>query len=219
MLPLIRLWLWALLLIAPTFWPTAAHAMDDVDLARGHMERGTRLFEMGDFATARVEFETAYQLSKEPQILFNIALAWEREGLPRDALGAYRRYLVVVPNDADTAAKVRKLEAQLGPVAVEKSVTASAGAQEPGRLAPKRKPAFIAGVVAIGVGAAVLVAGFGVLGATSALARNIESMPRTAAELNGVQEQRGAMETAGVVLLVVGAATLAGGGVVVGVVR
>ena len=99
-----------LLLAAP------ARATDlALDAAQAHTTTGQTFFTNGKFPEARIEFEAAYGLSKEPDLLFNIALAWEREGLVREAIGAYERYLLARPSDLDTKAKVERIRLAMSP--------------------------------------------------------------------------------------------------------
>jgi len=134
-----------LLLAAP------ARATDlALDAAQAHTTTGQTFFTNGKFPEARIEFEAAYGLSKEPDLLFNIALAWEREGLVREAIGAYERYLSARPSDVDTKAKVERMRLATSP--------------PPTRLTEVQKPKSrlssraVAGLSLLSVGAASLVA-------------------------------------------------------------
>ena len=80
-----------------------------VDAAQTHTTTGQQFFSVGKFAEARIEFEAAFALTKEPDLLFNVALSWEREGSVREAIAAYERYLLARPTDADTRAKVERM--------------------------------------------------------------------------------------------------------------
>ena len=93
-----------LLLAAP------ARAADlALDAAQSHTTTGNAFFTQQKFAEARIEFEAAFALTKEPDLLFNVALSWEREGSVREAIAAYERYLLARPTDADTRAKVERM--------------------------------------------------------------------------------------------------------------
>ena len=98
-----------LLLAAP------ARAADlALDAAQSHTTTGNAFFTQQKFAEARIEFEAAFGLSKEPDLLFNIALSWEREGSVREAIAAYERYLSARPADGDTKAKVERMRQAIG---------------------------------------------------------------------------------------------------------
>lgn len=85
------------------------------DAAAAHYKQGERFFADGNFPAARIEFEAAYALTKAGSLLYNVALAFEREGLVRESLEAYRRYLAAEPGDKETREKVARLERQLAP--------------------------------------------------------------------------------------------------------
>lgn len=131
---------------------TAAHAKepDAVGAAKNHTESGEAFFKANKFAEARIEFLAAYELTKEADLLYNVALSYEREGLLREAADAYDRYLKAAPNDAVTREKVAKMRAQLAP-----AITAPTEPVAPKRGLPARKKA---GIALIALGAASLVA-------------------------------------------------------------
>jgi tetratricopeptide (TPR) repeat protein len=85
--------------------------------ARSHSKTGEDFFKQGRFAEARVEFEAAFALSQEPDLLYNVAKSFEREGSIKEALGAYDRYLALKPDDSETAARVQRMRASLMPAA------------------------------------------------------------------------------------------------------
>ena len=60
-----------------------------IEAAQTHYLSGTRFFETGQYDAALVEFEAAFALSQEPDLLNNVAKSFEREGSIKEALGAY----------------------------------------------------------------------------------------------------------------------------------
>lgn len=88
--------------------------------AATHTELGKGFFTQGRYDLARLEFEGAYALSKEVDLLYNLALCWEREGRPREAAEAYERYLREKPEDRETAQKLARLKEQVQPVPKER---------------------------------------------------------------------------------------------------
>ncbi len=91
-----------------------------------------------------------YALSKEPDLLFNVALSWEREGSVREAIAAYERYLLARPTDADTRARVERM----------RQAVALPTPQNPDVQKPKSRLSSraVAGITVLSVGLAALAA-------------------------------------------------------------
>lgn len=82
----------------------AAQAQDlDTEEARGAFTAGQAAYRAGRFADALDYFERAYELTSEPQLLYNIALVHERLRHDAEALDYYRRYLAESPQVEDRA--------------------------------------------------------------------------------------------------------------------
>ncbi|MFZ5443022.1 MAG: TonB-dependent receptor domain-containing protein [Myxococcota bacterium] len=82
--------------------------------ARRHFKTGMALIADGKLDDGVGELLEAYSIRPHPNVLFNIARAYETAGRTADALQFYRRYLEANPPDADkVSATVAKLEAQL----------------------------------------------------------------------------------------------------------
>jgi tetratricopeptide (TPR) repeat protein len=178
------------------------------DAAAAHYKQGERFFADGNFPAARIEFEAAYALSKAASLLFNVALSFEREGLVKESLEAYRRYLAAEPGDKETREKVAKLERQLAPAAQTSALPTEA-------LPRRSKGPFIAASVGLGTGLAVTLTGCGLLGATASLARSIEQESRTSTELQATLARRERLESASIALVVIGPVVAVGGAVAV----
>lgn len=93
--------------------------------ARSHFTRGVGLFEDGDFESALFEFESAYQLSDNPHLLYNIAVSqYELHRYAASAL-AYRRYLAALERElspdrlAQVNERLRTLELRVGTLIVD----------------------------------------------------------------------------------------------------
>lgn len=98
----------------------AAQAQPSVNpadqVAREHFMRGRDAFSLGDFALAAREFDQAYQLSRRPQLLYNIGTAYERLHNWNEANVAFHRYLDEVPGAPDrpeVEARLRMIEVEL----------------------------------------------------------------------------------------------------------
>jgi tetratricopeptide (TPR) repeat protein len=73
--------------------PATGAAQAEVDDARGHFTAARSHFDRGDYESALREFDAAYRLSPQAEILYNLSLVHERLGQIPEALDALRRYL------------------------------------------------------------------------------------------------------------------------------
>ncbi len=76
--------------------PASAQSSSD-DLARRHFESGVAYLEESDYDSALVAFQKAYDLSKRPEILLNLATVQERKGDLTAAVAALHAYLDAAP--------------------------------------------------------------------------------------------------------------------------
>jgi hypothetical protein len=67
------------------------------DLARRHFESGAAYLEESDYDNALQAFQKAYDLSKRPEILLNIATVHERKAELQPAVDALQQFLSVAP--------------------------------------------------------------------------------------------------------------------------
>ena len=81
------------------------HNEDGLSKAREHYALGNQFFGRGKFIEARQEFQTAYDLSEKPRLLFNIAQCHKNLGEYKEAIDFFERYLKALP-DADNKAEV-----------------------------------------------------------------------------------------------------------------
>ena len=93
--------------------PTAA----DLDKAKKAFVEGKKLHEAGKLELAIEKFKESHKLSKNPLLLYNIALVMEQAQMEDLALMYYRRFLKEAPADAaqrpTVEASVKTLEAKL----------------------------------------------------------------------------------------------------------
>lgn len=87
---------------------------DDRQEARKRFKAGMALINSGQYEQAIEALQEAYSIRPHPNVLFNIARAYEALGKSSDALTYYRRYLDFEPPDSGpTREKVALLEARL----------------------------------------------------------------------------------------------------------
>lgn len=108
----------ALALVALRAAPVAADSADPREKAAASFKQGQAYFQRGDYDRAITEYQAAFDLSKEPSLVFNIALCHNRAKRPEQALSAYRKYLELAPS-GDVADEARDEVARLVPI-VEK---------------------------------------------------------------------------------------------------
>lgn len=135
--------------------------------ARAHFMRGAALYQERNYGGAWLEFTSAYELSKKPKLLYNMARCERRLGRQAQARAHLQEYLRAEPNDPDRAAienELRELSADLDQ---PRSGPRPDGPDAPLLpLEPPKRPFPTRGVVAGGVTVALLIAGGAVLGST-----------------------------------------------------
>jgi tetratricopeptide (TPR) repeat protein len=110
-------------LVAALFamWPVVAHAQAPVpeksnkQAAKAYVDAGLQAQRSGDYDTAIILYEKAYELVPHPVLLFNLAQAHRLAGRLHKALALYRKYLDTEPHGAEAATArelVTELEAQ-----------------------------------------------------------------------------------------------------------
>ena len=162
--------------------------------AATHTELGKSFFAQGRYDLARLEFEGAYALSKEVDLLYNLALCWEREGRPREAAEAYERYLREKPEDRETAQKLARLKEQVQPVPKE-------------RLRPRQK----LGVALLVLGGATLVSALALGLVTDRDRQQLVAGNLTYREAQALADRATTERSATIALGVIGGALAVGG--------
>jgi tetratricopeptide (TPR) repeat protein len=140
--------------------------------ARQHYNKGQKLFDASDYASAASEFRKAFELTHYPAILYRVALCEDQSGRFDEALRLYVEYLERDPqSDRRTTveariATLRQLAEQNRAESPPTVVAASTPAPAPAAPPPKPRPLYkrwwlwtavvlAAGAIAVGVGVGV----------------------------------------------------------------
>lgn len=182
----------------------------DRELAKQHYESGKDAFTEGRFATAMLEFEAAYKLSKEPLLIENMAITAEKMGDAANAIALSRKFLTLAPKDGDADAianATKRIERLTAPDRTPQAVApapVSAPTRRPG-------PSTIAASITISLGGALLIGSLGTAIAGGTLAARFESTPLTLPAYEDTLSQGRGLNIAAGTLLGLGLAAGAGG--------
>ena len=213
---------------------TTARA-DEVETARQLFIQGSKDFDLGHYDKAIEEYSAAYDAKPDPALLYNIAQAHKLAGHPEQAIRFYETFLSRVPdapNADEVLAKIAELQKavdqqqkartmppdQVKPLDSASSPNAPAApavqtvaaANSPGR----RRAEKVAGISMAAVGVAVLVTGGALTAVAMHDADQLTTIDRQGGTFDPSQDKSGrAFGTAGPVLIGIGAAFIAGGGV------
>ncbi len=152
---------------APT--PVPVDESPDARAAREHYQQGLTHYHVGHFGAAVDEFKKAYELSKKPGLLFNIAQAYRLGHDWANAIYFYRTYLRLLPEapnradveefieESEVAAQVEKDRVREAQEAEQRELVRIRERAESGRRARRvRSAGFITaggGIVLAGTGA------------------------------------------------------------------
>src|SRR2546430_1452293 len=81
--------------------PRAAPAPGDNEAAKAHFLAGSAYYEQANYADAVKEFNEAYRLSKRTDLLYNIAVCYERLDDYDNAIATLQKYLTDRPDAKD----------------------------------------------------------------------------------------------------------------------
>jgi hypothetical protein len=124
--------------------PGTASAQD-YEAAGKHFAAAQEAFTKGNYNRAADEFESAYTITKDPVLLYNIGEAYEKAGNGRAAVRNYRKYVAEQPQATDRAEVERRIGAlekkyKLEPPAPT-PITPPPAPQLPGKTTEKPGPA------------------------------------------------------------------------------
>jgi tetratricopeptide (TPR) repeat protein len=154
----------AVMAISSVAFAQAAPTANDNEAARAHFMAGSAYYEQANYADAVKEFNEAYRLSQRPDLLYNIALAYERLENLDEAIGALEKYLTLKPGAQDRniiAARIENLKKRRASAQAAPSPAPIVAQPPPPTQPPPRKPRHVASLAVGGVGLAVLIAAVG----------------------------------------------------------
>lgn len=209
------------------FASAAASAQDAGAASAAHEEAaaafhaGEAAYAAGRFPEALTYFERAYELTEEPDVLYNIATLQDRLRRDADALASYRAYLDAVPDTdarANIEARVRVLEEAIASHEEPAPLVEPAPEPEepevvtPPPAHPESSDPGAGPWALVGVGAAAAVAGgvlLGVMAGDLSAVENASGVPW--ADVRDAYDRVPILSTAGFVALGVGVAVIAVG--------
>ncbi|HJX53638.1 MAG TPA: hypothetical protein VJ801_12800, partial [Polyangia bacterium] len=111
-----KVWCGILLLLAMAFSAATARAQSEGEKkqeAKEHYEKATRLYDLAKYGEAIKEYEAAYLLVADPNLLYNMGQAYRLWDKPEEAIRCYKNYLrnrADASNRADVEKKIAELE-------------------------------------------------------------------------------------------------------------
>jgi tetratricopeptide (TPR) repeat protein len=89
-------------------FPCAGEEKSDTKKAKEAFSEATALYNEGKYPQAVVKFHDAYDLSPQPELLYNIAICYEKMGQTGNAIEYYGLYLDSKEKEDEDSAKVKK---------------------------------------------------------------------------------------------------------------
>jgi hypothetical protein len=165
-------------LVAAVALALVAPAQADSAKASAHFEKGTRLYQVGEYEKALVEFKAGHVEEPDASFLFNIAQCHRLMGQPREAIVFYKRFLSLSPDTpmrADVERKIKDLEDELHrqpvppappPLEARTAPAPDVTAQPPAAIddshavsgSPSRWPVWLGAAVTVGLAGAATAA-------------------------------------------------------------
>jgi tetratricopeptide (TPR) repeat protein len=109
-------------LVVALLWSGVAAADESGD-AKQSFEKGAEAYDRGDYGAARDGFERAWQLSHNPQLLFDLARVEGKLGHDDRAVEYLQRYLQELPDSPDAPTVRAELEARQRAMSERKALT------------------------------------------------------------------------------------------------
>ena len=209
------------------------------EAAQTHYRSGSQFFESKQFDAALVEFEAAYRLSAEPDLLHNLSWTHEKAGHIKEALEYAARYASAVAGTDDEERARKRVEflkqryaGSATATATEPTApssgsavtspapapqpsepqTAASATVEPQQTETKRAVSPLALGLVVG-GGAVTAAGIGLLAGAWATGQQVGNADLAYADATALLDRGRALNTTGIALTIVGGAAVVGGAV------
>lgn len=212
-----------LLLLLCALLPQSASARDladvtlpappgpDTDLAKQHYDAGLQAFEQNRYEAAAVEFRAGYELSHEPEFLFNLSIVREKQGRIKEAIEYAEQFIIAKRNalkpgevQADIEDESRVRLSRLRDLLQHKEPSATS----PPQTASTRGAAFkppVGAVSLFAVGGASIIAAIGCSIGSLATSEQINGGgPFFTAEYNELVSRGNALDRAAIGLGVIG---------------
>ncbi len=167
--------LFAAMLCITLTTPSLANAQEDeLEVFQAHVDAGLEAYQNRDYELAISEFESAFAIREEPELVFNIARSHERALQREEAIEQYDRYIELPGTTSETRARAiearanlqRELEALNAPperqMAWPPAPTAGEGTGVPVETSSGAPPGRILGAGLTIVGSIVFAGGAGV---------------------------------------------------------
>jgi len=212
-----------------------------IEAAQAHYRSGSQFFESKQFDAALVEFEAAWRLSGEPDLLHNLSWTHEKAGHIKEALEYAARYASAVAGTDDEERARKRVEflkqrysgsatateptapssssAVISPAPTpaptpqpSEPTTAASATVEPQKTETKRAVPPLALGLVVG-GGAVTAAGIGLLAGAWATGQQVENADLAYADATALLDRGRALNTTGIALTIVGGAAVVGGAV------
>jgi hypothetical protein len=107
--------IFAIALVAAALGVAATARAQDFDAAQKYFRSAQEAFGKHQYRTAAVEFQAAYDITKDPVLLYNVGEAWQKGGEGRKAVASYKAYLKASPtaqDRADVQARIKMIESK-----------------------------------------------------------------------------------------------------------
>ena len=197
--------------------------------AERHFNKAQASFDLAEYDSAIAEFKAAYELSREPDLLFNIAQAYRLKGDCVQALRTYRNYLRLRPdaeNRPIAEQHIATVEACAESKGGERRTGSAPGGPPPGAAIPATGPDHgdrggrtlkIAGIATAGGGVLSLAVGLYFGRKAASAADDVEAACASGCAWSDVMDRDAEGRSAEKLQWVfygLGAAALVGGGVI-----
>lgn len=189
---------------------SAVVSREDLEKAERYYDSGVIYFDTKDYPRAKQDFQQAYDISKAPDFLVNLAIVSAKLKQYSEAVKLLESYIAECPNAPDVAAAKLKLDDLRIAEAIQQEGKAKPA--EPVHLPPT--PAL----VLLGSGAGVLILGIGLGGGALSFSRSVSDPANQGMPWTPSTESKGrGLDTAGLVLDTLGLVAMAAGGVWTGI--